>query len=713
MTDAAQVQVELPTDTKTRVFGVDLGAQRCVVAAASGDVVLNELGGMTTATLVSFKGEERLIGEAAVLSSSTNPQNTVDYLNLLLGKDTASVQRHLARLPGQHATFVEAKVASALASSVAVSVDYMKGKSQFSVEQLMGMLLGKLSQQMRKKLHDDELVHVNIAVPSGWGDAETRALQVATKIAGIPSTALVTRGAALARCYSSKHPLPAPMHNSQPAPVKHIVIMDMGHTSTSVAAVKLTHEGETVLAEAGDLALGSGNFDLYLYEHFKREVQDKLQLRINHEGKEGKRLLQSCEKLKKLLSTIGEATVTVENLVPDRDYTLKTTRDVYEKLCAADVSRIHGLFTKVLANAQLSINDISSVEIVGGGTRIPFVQAAILSAFEGRDASFIGRMLDSTTSVAVGAAHLPQTVDQDVLALTEAVQAALATLVAREAEMQDHDTEIAAIAHERNAIEAFVYEMRSKAGTKHSGKLNSSVLNPMLDAAEDWIYSEESEHATLDAVRAKHQQIRQEIQSACSDYFRAVLEDERALEAQLDEESRRAEVEREVEGGGDDHDTRKLKKPERMRLVAKNKEEGNELFKDGNFAHAAMRYVKALSHASKFFDLTPSDQEEVDKLKLSLYLNLAQCYLKLEQWPKAIANCRDALAIDPANPKALYRRAVAYEKEKNIDAAVADIKLALKHAPEDKAIAKLDEKLKLILKRQVEKEKKMWSRAFA
>ncbi|TMW56245.1 hypothetical protein Poli38472_008893 [Pythium oligandrum] len=712
MVDAAQVTVDVPTAAlDARVFGVDLGSQRCVVAVDSGDVVLNELGGMTTATLVSFKGDERLIGEAAVLSSSTNPQNTIDFLNLLVGKDLAAVQARNDKVPGQRATFAQAEDHSHGSGAVAV-VDYFKEKQQFSMEQLLGMLLGKLHEQMEKKLGaSKEVVHVNLAVPSGWTEAEKRALVTAAKIAGIPSTTVITRAAALARCYQRKHPLAAPTEEGAEQPVKHIVIIDMGHTSTSVAVVKLTPEGETVLAGACDTALGSENFDLHLYEHFKAEIHEKHQIAINHHGKEGKRLLQSCEKLKKLLSTIGEATVTVENIAQDRDYTLKTTRDVFERLCAGETQRIHDLLTKVLADANVEGDAIASVEIVGGGTRIPFVQNAILSVFPSRDVSLIGRMLDSTTAVAVGAAFVGAATEE--LMLTPEETSVVDTLIAKEQEMKTRDTDIAAIAHERNAIEAFVYEMRSKQDTKHSEKINFSVLNPLLDDAEDWIYSEESEDATLESIRAKHQEIRSGIETACSAYFAAVEQDEKALEAQLEEESRRAEAERAAEGGGDDHDNRKLKKPERMRLVAKNKEEGNELFRDGNFQHAAMRYVKALTHASKFFDLSEQDVEEVNKLKLSLYLNLAQCYLKMEQWTKAIANCRDALDIDPTNAKALYRRAMAYEKEKKIEEAAKDVEAALKIAPEDKAIRKLDERLKVLIKRQLDKEKKMWSRAFA
>ncbi len=44
---------------------------------------------------------------------------------------------------------------------------------------------------------------------------------------------------------------------------------------------------------------------------------------------------------------------------------------------------------------------------------------------------------------------------------------------------------------------------------------------------------------------------------------------------------------------------------------------------------AAARYVKALTHASKFFDLGPEDEDEVRKVKVGLYSNVALCYFKM------------------------------------------------------------------------------------
>ncbi|KAG7396226.1 hypothetical protein PHYBOEH_002606 [Phytophthora boehmeriae] len=709
----------MTTAPPPRVFGVDFGAQRCVVAESTGDVVLNELGAMTTATLVSFKGEERLVGEAAVLSSSTNPRNTVSCLSGLVGKrQLAKVQQELERLPGHQVTFEVDE-----AGRVVATVDYGKdgSKTQFSVEQLTGMLFANLATQMKKRLQDEPF-HVTVAVPSVWGEEEKRTVQVAAKIAGIQSLAVISRDAALARCFHCKHPVETPVVEGDiaeeaPETARFIVIVDMGYTNTSVSVVKLTPKGETVLATEADLQLGAETLDRRLFEHFQKEVQEKHQISVSYHSKEGKRLFHACEKLKKLLSTIGDASVTVENLAPEKDIAISISRTVFEELCAAERARVTKMVQCALEKAKETVAsaEIASVEIVGGGTRIPFVQNAIIEAFpseQHRDSALIGRMMDSTTAIALGAAFTSEVVNA-APAVSNEDAAELERYIALEQEFQARDTELAAIAHERNAIEAFVYEMRSKSSAKHGDKLDNSKLNPLLDSAEDWIYSEEAETATLDVVRAKHQEIEAGVRAVCEAYFSAVEADERALEQQLELESQKAEAERQAAGGDDDHDTRKLKKPERMRMVTKNKEEGNELFRDGNHKHAAARYVKALTHASKFFDLTEADQAEVNAIKLSLYLNLAQCYLKMENYTRAVSNCQEALALDPKSVKALYRRAVAYEKENKLDLAADDIKQALNLAPQDRAVVKLDERVKLRLRRQLDKEKKMWGKAFA
>ena len=134
----------------------------------------------------------------------------------------------------------------------------------------------------------------------------------------------------------------------------------------------------------------------------------------------------------------------------------------------------------------------------------------------------------------------------------------------------------------------------------------------------------------------------------------------------MEEEAKKGQNERdtEEEGDDDDHDNRRLPKKRRMEIVMKNKAEANELFSDGNYKFAAARYTKALSHCAKFVDLNPDDVTEVNALKLSLNLNLALAYLKLDNPDQALRVCNDALAIDENSAKALHRRAsIYYENE--------------------------------------------------
>ena len=51
-----------------------------------------------------------------------------------------------------------------------------------------------------------------------------------------------------------------------------------------------------------------------------------------------------------------------------------------------------------------------------------------------------------------------------------------------------------------------------------------------------------------------------------------------------------------------------------------------------------------------------SEEDEMKRVLLKLYLNTALCNIKLCQSPRALSNCTKALEIDPQNVKAIFRR---------------------------------------------------------
>ena len=229
---------------------------------------------------------------------------------------------------------------------------------------------------------------------------------------------------------------------------------------------------------------------------------------------------------------------------------------------------------------------------------------------------------------------------------------------------------------------------------------------------EDWMY--ESDDYTKENYVEKLHALEATFKETSPAYFEAVEKERLKIESELNEGEKIGDQERalESENAEDDHDRRKLKKDDRMRLVVRNKDEGTELFKGGVYKQAAIRYTKALQNCSKFFDLSADDEKEVNEIKVKLHLNIAMCFLKLKNNHKVINNCTDALELEKDNVKALFRRATAYYNEKKIKEAKSDLKNAMKINPDDKAIKKLNAKLDLVIKKQKAKEKKMAQRMF-
>jgi tetratricopeptide (TPR) repeat protein len=284
-----------------------------------------------------------------------------------------------------------------------------------------------------------------------------------------------------------------------------------------------------------------------------------------------------------------------------------------------------------------------------------------------------------------------------------------------ETQFQAQDASISAMQSVYNALEAFILEMRNAPRQPFGNTINTSELNTLLDEYENWLW-DFGETATLELLQGKLQDLKATVQSLCAEYFELQAQERQRVEQQLQEEALKAAAEKAANGEEDeDHDTRKLKKADRMRLVVKNKEEGTELFKGGNIRPAAARYQKALTHCAKFFDLSKEDEAEVTAIKLSLYCNLASCYIKLENWEQVQRNCDDALKLDPRCVKALFRRGSFYEHKKEWETALKDYQtcVTLNEGTEDKLVTKAIERVKKEIQKLKDKEKKMWGKAFS
>ena len=124
------------------------------------------------------------------------------------------------------------------------------------------------------------------------------------------------------------------------------------------------------------------------------------------------------------------------------------------------------------------------------------------------------------------------------------------------------------------------------------------------------------------------------------------------------------------------------------------REEGNALFRTGDYAAAAEKYKAAI----RLLNYTPPGLEQRklqrNALKL-LYSNMAATCIKLEHWGETVTMATKAIRLDPDNSKSYYRRAFARFELKAFDDAKVDITKAYALAPKDPNIITLYRKIYL------------------
>jgi len=96
------------------------------------------------------------------------------------------------------------------------------------------------------------------------------------------------------------------------------------------------------------------------------------------------RLRKSAKKTKEILSANNFAPVSVEGLHDDVDFRSEIYRDAFEKMAAPVFARCAKPLSDLIEQTGVDMAEVEAVELLGGGTRIPGVVAALTAALGGR-----------------------------------------------------------------------------------------------------------------------------------------------------------------------------------------------------------------------------------------------------------------------------------------------------------------------------------------
>lgn len=105
-------------------------------------------------------------------------------------------------------------------------------------------------------------------------------------------------------------------------------------------------------------------------------------------------------------------------------------------------------------------------------------------------------------------------------------------------------------------------------------------------------------------------------------------------------------------------------------------------------------------------------KEQAKETILAGYLNLAMCYLKIENFIETQRNCDKALELDPKNEKGLFRRGQAYFGQKDYELSKKDFLRLLEIDPNNNAAKSKILDCNSKIKEHKEKEKKKYKNMF-
>mmetsp|Transcript_756 Transcript_756/g.924 ORF Transcript_756/g.924 Transcript_756/m.924 type:complete len:753 (+) Transcript_756:106-2364(+) len=729
--EATEDQNPTPVSVKSQpdyVIGIDFGTDTAVVSLASTkaikpEILRNDISNQKTPVVISFQGSERCFGDLAKQVSTANRESTISGVIRSVG---VSADEFKSETP-----YCTSKVEQG-ESGLEYQIKYDGKDLSLKPESVIASFLSKFEKFAKMKMKDGETAVASVVIPDSFTDSQKGSIKSASKIAGVEVVQLIDRSAAVALTYGTKR-------SEENIDNGRIMYVDVGHGYVTVSLYKWNGKTATRLAAETVSNLGSAIIDEFIFDELNKECESKYGQKISKSSKGAIRLRAACRKLKEILSGVPEANITCENLIDGQDIRFSFSREKLERICSDSRDRMLQLVNKVLSDAGTD-EQVTACELVGGGFRVPWVKSAIVEAL-GEDTP-LSYTLDSMAAASTGAAfaaaslyeptggirrpafdNLARVADNVGLYSIESIQESHDEQTLTEAkdlheQMEASDLEAARKKEARNKLEAFIFETRSAAsgGGKFSELIIKEECNTLLNQAEEWLYDYE-EGGSRDDISAqnfidKYDELKAALEPSCGKYLQAVKDDIARKDKELEEAAAKAAAELEASGGKDDHDFRKLSKPDRMKKVVLNKEEGTSLFKDGNYEPASLRYKRALQHCEKFFDLSEDDKKEVDGIKLSLHLNTAMCHIKLEAWDFAMKQLDEAITLDPNSCKALYRRALVLERKKDFDEARKELLKAKKIEPDDKAVARLMERVEIQIKRQKAKAKKMAQKMF-
>ena len=323
----------------SKIIGIDLGTTNSCVAVLEGGepkVIANAEGNRTTPSVVAFKGEEELVGEVAKRQAVTNVKNTISSIKRKMGTSEK----------------VEA------------------GGKKWTPEEISAKILGKLKKDAESYL-GEKVTKAVITVPAYFNDAERQATKNAGKIAGLEVERIINEPTAAALAYGL----------DKQDKLQTILVYDLGGGTFDVSILELGDGVFEVKATSGNNRLGGDDFDARVTDYLVSEFKKDHGIDLSKDTMAMQRIKDAAEKAKKDLSSMTTTQISLPFIAQNdegpvhMDMTL--TKAKFEDLCRDLFDSTLEPVRKALKDANMTAKNIDKVILVGGSSRIPYIQELV------------------------------------------------------------------------------------------------------------------------------------------------------------------------------------------------------------------------------------------------------------------------------------------------------------------------------------------------
>ena len=350
-----------------KIIGIDLGTTNSCVAVMEGNqptVIINNEGQRTTPSVVAFtEGGERKIGSPAKRQAITNPHNTVFSIKRFMGETFDQVNTEVNRVPY--------KVVRGENNTPRVDIN---GKL-YTPQEISAMILQKMKKTAEEYLRQ-EVTEAVITVPAYFSDSQRQATKEAGRIAGLDVKRIINEPTAAALAYGL---------DKKDKDMK-VAVYDLGGGTFDISILQLGDGVFEVLSTNGDTHLGGDDFDQVIIDWLASEfAAENGGIDLKKDPMALQRLKEAAEKAKIELSSQTSTEINLPYIMPvdgvPKHLAKTLSRAKFEQLSDALFQRSIAPCRQALSDAHLQPSDIDEVLLVGGSTRIPYVQELVKNFF--------------------------------------------------------------------------------------------------------------------------------------------------------------------------------------------------------------------------------------------------------------------------------------------------------------------------------------------